>query len=483
MPVFYGRRRGISRTRRRAAGQSEVMNRMLDFLRGRLAGPPDATDQHLLARFLDDRDEAAFAEVVRRHGPLVWGVCRRRLANAHDAEDAFQATFLVLVRRAASLGRDVPLGPWLHRVAVMTTRNVARGNRRRSAVTGPMEHDVPAPPPPEAALDLDAALLALPERERAAVVLCHLQGFTRKEAAGRLGCPEGTLSARLSRALARLRMKLAPAAVVVPVGLSAGTVRAAAVSLTSSLTAAGVGPAVAGLTNGVLRMFWVKKAVAAAVVALACGGLVVGIASAQKDGPPGARLPTDPPSDPVAEARRLAAQLEQLKKQQADLERGLKLVEEAAAKEALRERDKRAELDRRIRALLPADVLVAITTGQGGPQFTIREKFGGKIGELLCSDVDVLETYLTRAFAHAKGPKTIAIAAGRDTPPQTLHAVFAACASAGFKKATYMVFDTPALRAKLGRLTFVEEAMVDNDNPPIEVDTSKYGPVLPMPKR
>src|SRR5262249_14161346 len=149
---------------------------------------------------LTERDEPAFAELVRRYGPVVWGACRRRLANLQDAEDAFQATFFVLLRRANQLKNDVPLGPWLYKVAVMTAGSVIRGNRRRTAVSGPMEYEVPAPQTePGDRLDLDSALLALPERYRAAVVLCHLEGLTRREAAERLGCAEGTLSARLSR--------------------------------------------------------------------------------------------------------------------------------------------------------------------------------------------------------------------------------------------------------------------------------------------
>lgn len=233
------------------------MNRVLELLRGQLGRPPDATDRHLLDRFRDEGDEVAFAELVRRYGPVVWGVCRRRLANTHDAEDAFQATFLVLVRRANRLGADVPLGPWLYRVAVMTTRNMARGNRRRAVVSGPMDHEVPelGVEPAIERLDLDAALLALPERYRAAVVLCHMQGMTRREAATQLGCPEGTLSARLSRALARLRARLGgrgAAALAVagttaaPAALSAATIRAAVIYTTSTLTAAGVSPVVAG---------------------------------------------------------------------------------------------------------------------------------------------------------------------------------------------------------------------------------------------
>src|SRR5439155_10864892 len=128
------------------------------------------------------------------------------------------------------------------------------------------EHDVPATAACGASdrLDLDAALLALPERYRVPVVLCHLQGLSRREAATQLGCPEGTLSARLSRALARLRARLgsgvpailaAAAATAVPAGLSAATVRLAAIFTTSTLASAGVSPAVAGPTDRVVRRF------------------------------------------------------------------------------------------------------------------------------------------------------------------------------------------------------------------------------------
>ena len=121
------------------------MNRVLMILREHRAGAPPATDRELLDRFRAARDGAAFAELVRRYGPLVWGACRRRLTNAEDAEDAFQATFLVLLRRAERLNGAAPLGPWLYQVAVMTARNAIRGNRRRAAVTGPMGTRFPRP--------------------------------------------------------------------------------------------------------------------------------------------------------------------------------------------------------------------------------------------------------------------------------------------------------------------------------------------------
>jgi RNA polymerase sigma factor (sigma-70 family) len=481
------------------------MNRTLDFLRGRLAGPPDAADRHLLDRFLDHRDEAAFTELVRRHGPLVWGVCRRRLNSTHDAEDAFQATFLVLVRRAAAPPPDTPVGPWLHRVAVMTTRNVARGNRRRAGVAAPLEHDAPAPSIGECDHDIDAALLALPERERVAVVLCHLQGFTRKEAAARLGCPEGTLSARLSRALGRLRVKLATAVVAVPVGLSAATVRAAEISLTSSLTAAGVSPAVAGVTNGVLRMFWVKKLVAAsALAALLGGGLMIGYASdpAASGAPVSAQLAAQP-DDPAAEAKRIAEKIARLKKEQVEAEAALQRLNDEDAKRAIRARAERLEVARKtLVAKLPADVVIDVTheVGKGPnwgvPPYRVREAIGGKVEEVHCFTVPMLEVYLTRAFAAPNGPKTVALTADKATTQEQLAKVFAACAKAGFKKATVTLAEIPPAAAEKRALWLGEwvnakpqqwRVMPDNADPkpsppaplkPGEVDLKDY---LPKP--
>lgn len=326
------------------------MNRLFDFLRLRIAAPLDATDRNLLGHFLATRDEAAFTELVRRHGPLVWGVCRRRFAN-HDAEDAFQATFLVLLRRAAELETDVPLGPWLHRVAVMIVQNIARGNRRRSALAGPLECEVASPHegPPVERLDLDAALLSLPERDRAAIVLCHLQGLSRREAAARLGCPEGTLSARLSRALGRLREKfgslptvLAAAGITtVPAAISATTVRMGLIFTTSSLTTVGVSPAVAGLAEGVLRMVWMKKLMAGlALSALVASGLFVGLTVRLGN----SALATDPvsnnplvsefqtpPDDPETAKRIVEARLKELTKKADEINQA---ITEAMAEKA-----------------------------------------------------------------------------------------------------------------------------------------------------
>lgn len=316
------------------------MNRALNRFYDQFTDVRDTADGQLLVRFLTARDESAFAELVRRYGPVVWGVCRRQLANHQDAEDAFQATFLVLVRRANELTGARPIGPWLYRVAVLTARRVIRGNQRRTAITGPMEHEVPLPNSESAVekLDLDGALLALPERDRVAVVLCHLQGFTRREAAERIGCPEGTLSARLSRALQRLRdllgdgvpLVLAGAMVAVPTSLASASVRSAAIYSTSTLTAAGVSPAVVGLTDGVLRMFWLKKVMTAVMIAiLVLGAGVVGLGTASRSD--NTALGTEQaagngtaatPDEPL-EFKRLEKRVSDLEKQRAQLDAAL----------------------------------------------------------------------------------------------------------------------------------------------------------------
>src|SRR5262245_16335940 len=172
------------------------------------------TDGQLLDDFLSGRDEVTLAALVRRHGPMVWGVCRRVLRNHHDAEDAFQATFLVLVRRAAAIASPELLANWLYGVAHQTAlkaRATAAKRRARERQVAQM---------PEAAVReqdlwsdllplLDEELSRLPDRYRVAIVLCDLEGKTRKEAARQLGVPEGTLAARVARGRALLAKRLA----------------------------------------------------------------------------------------------------------------------------------------------------------------------------------------------------------------------------------------------------------------------------------
>src|SRR5262245_40031106 len=167
-----------------------------------------APDDELLERFAVHREEAAFAALVRRHGPLVLGVCRRVLTDPHAAEDCFQATFLVLARKAGSLQGPQPLGPWLYGVATRTALNERRRARRRVCERRAAVAEAVTPADGLAWRDLrpklDEAIAGLPEKYRTPFVLHHLEGLTVAEVAHRLGCPPGTTSARLARAKEQL---------------------------------------------------------------------------------------------------------------------------------------------------------------------------------------------------------------------------------------------------------------------------------------
>jgi RNA polymerase sigma factor (sigma-70 family) len=245
------------------------------------------SDGQLLDGFVTRREEAAFAALVRRHGPMVFGVCRRVLPDTNDAEDAFQATFLVLVRKASSIRPRSNVGPWLHGVAMRTALRARQRAARRCVVereaTVARTHDMPD----EDALWrdlrplLDAELLRLPEVYRSPVVLCDLEGASRGEAARRLGVPEGTISSRLARGREMLGQRLRRRGVALGAGAVALTLArnaAAAPSrelLETTIKGAMSGPAapVAALAQGVIHtMFYGKFKLAAAVLAVA--GLV-----------------------------------------------------------------------------------------------------------------------------------------------------------------------------------------------------------------
>jgi RNA polymerase sigma-70 factor (ECF subfamily) len=261
------------------------------------------TDGDLLEGFVHRRDAAYFEALVRRHGPMVLGVCRRILGDPHDAEDAFQATFLVLVRRAASvLPRDM-VGNWLHGVAYRTALQARRAAARRRARERQV-HNMPDPVIEEQATWqelrplLDQELDRLPAKYRAAVVLCYLEGRTLREAAGTLRLPVGTLSGRLTtarRLLARrLRRRgltvsgavlvaaLAPGAAsgAVPASLIASTVQAGTLLATGKAAIASVVSAnVAALTKAALKTVLVAKLKLATAVVLSAV-LVGGTAAA-----------------------------------------------------------------------------------------------------------------------------------------------------------------------------------------------------------
>jgi len=174
----------------------------------------DVSDGTLLERFADRRDHAAFAELVRRHGPMVFSVCRHLLRDPHAAEDAFQATFLVLVRRASTLERRPYLGGWLHGVACRTARKaraaLQRWSRERQARTmsSRVEQDADTSDH-ELQPILTEELDRLPEKYRTPLMLCYLQGKSTEDAARHMGCPRGTILSRLSHARELLRTRLA----------------------------------------------------------------------------------------------------------------------------------------------------------------------------------------------------------------------------------------------------------------------------------
>jgi RNA polymerase sigma factor (sigma-70 family) len=172
----------------------------------------NVSDRELLESFVVRRDAASFEALVRRHGPMVLGVCRRLLRNHHDAEDAFQATFLVLIRRASVVPPGA-VGNWLYGVAYRTALDARRTAARRRTQEI-LEEDLPQPGPDplegwrELRPLLDEELSRLPDRFRSAVVLCDLEGRTRAEAALHLGVPEGTVSGRLTTARRLLAARL-----------------------------------------------------------------------------------------------------------------------------------------------------------------------------------------------------------------------------------------------------------------------------------
>jgi RNA polymerase sigma factor (sigma-70 family) len=167
-------------------------------------------DRELLRAFVDRADAASFAELVARHGPLVLGACRRVLADTPDAEDAFQATFLILARKAGTVRRPERLGAWLYGVALRCAFRVRKASRRSKEQPMP-ELPAPAAPDPQWADVrgvLDTEIGCLPAKLRTALVLCELEGLDRATVADRLGVPIGTVSSRLSRAKERLRRRL-----------------------------------------------------------------------------------------------------------------------------------------------------------------------------------------------------------------------------------------------------------------------------------
>ena len=267
-----------------------------------LAVPADtaaASDVDLLDRFRATGEEAAFGALVRRHGPLVMGVCRRVLRHHQDAEDAFQATFLVLARKAASIHRRAALVSWLYGVARRVASEARSAAARRQARERRATNVVHAQPELEAAWRELQAVLAqeverLPEKYQLPFVLCCLEGRSKAEAAAQLGYPAGTVSSRLAEARKRMQGQLARRGLTLTAALGAVAATAATASALSSAlltttvsaalgaragAAADVSARVAALANGATKAMFASKVKAATALLLAVGLLASAVAA------------------------------------------------------------------------------------------------------------------------------------------------------------------------------------------------------------
>jgi RNA polymerase sigma factor (sigma-70 family) len=292
-------------------------------------GHAGTTDAELLERYANHRDEAAFELLVWRHGRMVLAVCRRVLRDEHAAEDAFQATFLALARRAAAISRRGAVAGWLFRVARRAAADARLATARRAdrAVRAVARRPSPVVPDPvaeaagrEEAGVIDELVDGLPDRYRAPLVVCYYAGRTNAEAARELRCPVGTLESRLTRGRALLAERMAGRGLVLPGGLATAaaavkgpaTASVAAAVRAADLVAAGtwavpgaIPPAVTALTHGVLGtvlMTKIRTGVAGGVVAallVTAGGWAAraGGELAGMPGPAGAGTP-----QPSAEA-------------------------------------------------------------------------------------------------------------------------------------------------------------------------------------
>jgi RNA polymerase sigma factor (sigma-70 family) len=298
--------------------------RLVRFIRS-LATPPGAgrdPDAQLLEQFAASRDEYAFAALLKRHGPMVLAVCRRVLNDAHDAEDACQATFLILARKAGSVCRHASVASWLYGVAYRTALKArAAVARRRRAEREATPARAAEPDADREALwrdlrpVLDEEVARLPEKNRATFVLCYLEGRTTAEAAQALACPRGTVLSRLAWARERLRVRLTQRGITLSAAsLTAALTQNAEAALSPALlrltveaaSSSAASPEVIALAEGVLRTMRASKMGVMAGLLLAASvlagtGLLLGASQQGGNDTKGSR-PAAPAKGAAAEA-------------------------------------------------------------------------------------------------------------------------------------------------------------------------------------
>ncbi|MFO0813127.1 MAG: sigma-70 family RNA polymerase sigma factor [Gemmatales bacterium] len=255
------------------------------------------SDGPLLRHFLAHRQEAAFTQMVRRHGPMVWRTCQRMLGHSHDADDAFQATFLVLARRAGTIHPPEMLGPWLHGVAYRCALSIKQQRGRRQSRELPFEETQIVNESPVEYRDwlpfLDQEIQKLPEIYRRPVVLCELEGRSRSAAASLLGISEGTLSSRLASARKKLAARLGKRGLLSVAALSSWAVweSSASAALPETLVRSTVGfgmnllehsatmtvpPQVAAASHGAMQSMFINQCKTLALVTASVGCLGYG---------------------------------------------------------------------------------------------------------------------------------------------------------------------------------------------------------------
>ena len=340
--------------------RSGALNQLGTILRFGVVG--DLSDSQLLQRFLNGRDgaeQAAFSALVERHGPMVLGVCRQVLGNPHDAQDAFQATFLVMAQKAASVQNAESLASWLHGIALRVSARAKadearrRVHERRCATIRERERDngaVRSEPCPE----LHEEIARLPQRYREPVVLCYLEGLSSEQAAVRIGCAPGTVWSRLSRARERLRGRLVRRGAALPAAwLAAGLAPHASAALPAALLDATIlasqgfaarrateaalasGPAFT-LAKGVLHAMTLSKLKILGTAALACivalegrGNTFLGYSgglNARQAPAEAAPNRDNNDNDPSRAVDKLESELDEMARRNAEMRKGLQEV-------------------------------------------------------------------------------------------------------------------------------------------------------------